>query len=353
MHSSSASGDRSCFVHAGTHKTGTTAIQRFLAGNRQQLAAAGLYYPHSGLLSDQLPGHHNVAFELCGDERFDPAAGTLADVTRELARAAPPRVCLSSEVFQYLHADHAGLVTLRDALAATGYRGVIVLYVRAQDDYLESLYAELVKHGLQLPFTDVLEAVMRSAVIRHDRVWAFRFDYMTLANRFAAVFGAGAVTVRHYRHGGSADTIVRDFLGATAAAPAAVVGAEPAAYENARLTTGGVIAQLFANTAADAHDERIAAAGAELVGRYPREAAEPFRPLAPAERARVAARFADDNARLAQRWPAAAGIARRRPAEVETERARGARSLFEFAESSRRTYAAAAGGFRFDSASHG
>ena len=180
----------------------------------------------------------------------------------------------------------------------------------------------------------------------------FRFEYTKLASRFATVFGADAVIVRAYRDNGSPDAIVRDFLGAIAAPPA-VAGDEPAAYENVRLTTGGVIAQLFCNTAADAHDDRIAAAGAELVARYPREAAEPFRPLAPAERARVAARFAEDNARLAQRWPAAAGIAHARTTELEPERARAARQLFEFAEGSRRAYAAAAGGFRSDSASGG
>ncbi|HWT06791.1 MAG TPA: hypothetical protein VN224_13600, partial [Xanthomonadales bacterium] len=112
-------------------------------------------------------------------------------------------------------------------------------------------------------------------------------------------------------------------------------------------------AELFRNTAADVQDDRVAAAGADLVGRYPCEAGEPFRPLAPGDRGRVAARFADDNALLARRWPAAAGLAPRRPTELEPEGARAARRLFEYAETLRRTYAAAAGGLRSGSASRG
>jgi hypothetical protein len=349
----SRAGDRVCFVHVGTHKTGTTAIQRFLAANEAALAAAGTAYPRAGRVSPAYPGHHNLAHELYGDARFDASLGTLRDVVAEVAGAQ--RVCLSSEDFEYLHARPALLVALRDALAAAGLRPAIVVYVRAQADYLESLYAELVKHGLLLPFSYILDAAMSRGVVHHDDVWTFRFDYTALADRFASVFGPGATFVRHYRDDGSGGSLVRDFCGAIGiAAPAEPAADEaPAVYDNPRLTTGGVVAQLFRNTAADLGDDRVAAAGADLVARHPREAGVPFRPLAPADRARVAARFAGDNARLAQRWPAAAGLAARRPTELEPESARRARAFFERAEALRRTYAAAGGALRSGSASSG
>jgi hypothetical protein len=355
MHLRRETGERTCFVHVGAHKTGTTAIQRFLAGNRDVLAHAGLSYPQSGRLSAQLPGHHNVAFELTGDPQFDRARGTLGDVTRELAGVQPRHACISSEVFQYLHVDDAGLVALRDALASAGFRPRIVLYVRAQDEYLESLYAELAKHGLLLSFADFTGTVMGHGIVRYGRGWAFRFDYTKLADRFASVFGADAMIVRNYDDGGCAGSLVRDFLaavGVTDPAAADAAGAQ-AAYENQRLTTGGIIDRLFRNAAADLRDDRIAAAGADLVARYPREAGAPFRPLSPGERARVTARFADDNERLARRWPAAAGIARRHPTVLEAESARDARRLFEHAEALRRTFAEAAGASRSGGASGG
>ncbi|MDN5849769.1 MAG: hypothetical protein L0H63_09065, partial [Nitrococcus sp.] len=37
-----------CLLHIGTEKTGTSTIQRFLAANRQALAAEGVLYPTCG-----------------------------------------------------------------------------------------------------------------------------------------------------------------------------------------------------------------------------------------------------------------------------------------------------------------
>ena len=332
--------ERSCFIHVGTHKTGTTAIQRFLAANRERLALDGLYYPSAGLLSDQLPGHHIVASELAGDRLFDRAAGTLGGVVAEIARARPRAACLSSENFEYLHVRGTALSALRDAIVAIGYRPRIVLYVRPQHDYAESLYAELVKHGMQVPFASFLDDVVGDGVVRYDRGWTFRFDYTKLASGFADVFGPESVIVRAYRDDGSAGSIVQDFLGAIGFDGSSAGGAEPV-YENMRLTTGGVIGQLFRNTAADLDDARIGAAGADLVARHARDASEPFHPLSARAGARFSARFAGDNARLVERWTAASDIAdRRRAIRLEPERSQSARRLFEHAESVRARYVA-------------
>jgi hypothetical protein len=332
--------ERSCFVHVGTHKTGTTAIQRFLADNQERLAGAGLYYPRTGWPSSALPGHHVVASELAGDRLVDRAGGTLDDAVAEFARARARIACLSSENFEYLHVRDDALVRLRDAIAATGYRPRIVLYVRTQQDYAESLYAELVKHGLAVPFRSFLDEIVANGVVRYDRAWTFRFDYLELASRFANVFGPESVIVRAYRDDGSAHSIVRDFLAAVGFDGAPVDGFEPA-YENVRLTTGGVITQLFRNAADVVGDPRIAGAGTDLVTRHARDASEPFHPLTSRDRARLSARFAGDNARLIERWPAAAGIAdRRRATRLEAEPAQSARRLFEYAESVRGRFVA-------------
>jgi hypothetical protein len=331
------SGDRVCYVHAGTHKTGTTAIQRFLADNRERLATEGLYYPRAGWLNSSLPGHHNVVSELAGDRR----AGTLGAVATEIARAAPRIACLSSENFEYLHVRSDALVALRDAIVAIGYQPRIVLYVRPQHEYLESLYAELAKHGMQRSFASVLGDVLGEGVVRYHGTWAFRFDYAKLASRFADVFGADAVIVRTYRDDGAAASIVRDFLDAIGFQTAAS-GVEYR-YENVRLTTGGVIDQLFRTAAANLDDGRIAAAGTALLARHGEDASEPFAPLTPRDRARLSARFAADGARLVARWPAAAGIAdRRRAIRLESDGAQSARRLFERAEIVRAAYIAGA-----------
>ena len=214
---------------------------------------------------------------------------------------------MSSEAFEYLHVREDALVALRDAIAGLGYRPRIVLYVRAQDDYAESLYTELVKHGSTTSFAEFLDGVIAHGIVRYGPGGAYRFDYTKLAERFASVFGADAVIVRRYRDAGTAGALVADFFDAVGVA--APTAGQPAVYDNFRLTTGGVIRQLFANTAAHLRDDRLTEAGAELVARFADEAGAPFRPLRSVDRARVTARFADDNAQLGRRWPAAADLA--------------------------------------------
>jgi hypothetical protein len=202
------------------------------------------------------------------------------------------------------------------------------------------LYAELVKHGLQVPFASFLDEVVADGVVRYERAWTFRFDYTKLASRFANVFGPESVIVRAYRDDGSAGSIVDDFLVAIGFGGASARYAQ-AGYENGRLTTGAVIGQLFRNVAADLDDARIGAAGADLVARHVHDASEPFHPLSARAGARLSARFAGDNACLVERWAAAADVAdRRRAIRLESERAQSARRFFEHAETVRSRYLA-------------
>jgi hypothetical protein len=332
-----------CFVHVGIHKTGTTAIQRFFAANRQQLACEGVYYPRAGRWTPDNRGHHNVAFELTGHPRFERSAGTLADVMREIARVRPARACLSSEVFGYLHKDEHALAVLRDAIAAIGYHPRIIVYLRAQDGYAESLYAEAAKHDMTLPFASYFDDVIRQGVLIRPRSTlrprrASRFEYGELIEPFSRVFGNEAMTVRGYRDTGRPETLLLDFLNAVGVAtrlPTSTV-VEGAAYDNRRLTTGGVITRLFANTAALRGDDELAAIGSDLVARYGDDASWPFMPLAPLERERIATRFADDNARIVRQWDVdAETFDVHRNAGADSEPARRARDLFVRAEAIR------------------
>jgi hypothetical protein len=88
-------------VHIGTHKTGTKSLQSMLGHHSTWFADQGLYYPVTGRLQDG--GHHNIAWQLCGDFRFDPANGSLYDLVGELDRRRPPNVFLSSEDFESLY----------------------------------------------------------------------------------------------------------------------------------------------------------------------------------------------------------------------------------------------------------
>ncbi len=184
-----------CYVHIGTHKTGTTSIQHILTANEDRFATFGILIPRAGR-AERAGGHHNLAWELNGDSRFDPDCGTFADVLREIERTGSNRVCLSSEDFEYL--DAAALQTLADGLRAVGYRPVIIVYLRPQSGYIESLYVELVKHGLTESFDRYLADIITAGEVRFNERWRFQFDYEELVRDLTAVFGAAHILARRY-----------------------------------------------------------------------------------------------------------------------------------------------------------
>jgi hypothetical protein len=185
---------RIAVMHIGTHKTGTTSLQTMIARNETHFVDQGLFYPTVGRVGD---GHHNLAWELNGDERYDPAVGSFADLTSELRQTEPRAVLLSSEGFEYLHLRPENLRNFRRRLTRLGYKTHVVVVLRQPSDYLESLYFELRKHGLEEEFDGFLaRALAEGGVV--FRGWDFRVNYKQLVQSFAAVFGRRAVHVLRY-----------------------------------------------------------------------------------------------------------------------------------------------------------
>lgn len=61
---------RTCFVHIGTHKTGTTSLQVALNRHCTELDGQYYLYPRTGRPTMAPDGHHNIAWEIAGDWRF-------------------------------------------------------------------------------------------------------------------------------------------------------------------------------------------------------------------------------------------------------------------------------------------
>jgi hypothetical protein len=309
-------GPRVCFVHVGAPKTGSTAIQHFLAGNAAALASAGAYYPRAGRCSWR-PGHHNVADELRGAPTFDAQLGTLADFCAELDGASASRAILSAEDLIFAHERADAFATLRDALAAIGYRTKVVLYVRAHDEYVESTYSEAVRQGMTPPFGRYVDDVIRHGGM-NDPAWAFPYEFARLADGFASMFGRDDVIVRGYRHGEQRSWLIRDFLHAVGLEQVVDenLASWPERDENTRLTTGEVLRRVAASIAANLRAPEIGVMCADLLARYPDDAELRFAALTPVERERIAARFAGDAECLVRAWGVdAATFERARPAD--------------------------------------
>jgi len=196
---------RILFLHIGTHKTGTTSLQAMVAAHPAHFESQGLYYPRTGRAGW---GHHNIAWQLTGDERFDPRAGTLADLLDELRTADPSAVLVSSEDFEYLYRAPGQLSRLRRALDDLGYAVRIVVTLRRQSDYVESLYAELLKHGLKADLDTFVSDALAQGGVSHG-TWEFRLIYDQLLDAFADVFGEDSVRAIPYDPDDSAGPLLR------------------------------------------------------------------------------------------------------------------------------------------------
>ena len=208
---------RVCYVHIGTHKTGTSSVQAMLSMNKALLAQAGIHVLSAArpvhLLSAEHIGNHNLAWELNGDTRFDPNSGALEDTLKEL-ESAPERVAvISSEDFEYLGRDLRALERLRDALAAIDYQAKIIVYLRNRADYAISLYLTLLYFLFSDPFESYIEAILRDGACIYRNTWIFQFFYSRLLDAFSQSFGAENLIARVYDGERDPLDLIHDFIG--------------------------------------------------------------------------------------------------------------------------------------------
>lgn len=217
---------RVCFLHIGTHKTGTTSVQTLLRSNEQCLERNGIFIPRSGLWPGS-GGHHNLAWELNRESRFNPALGTWRDVIGEIRSHDPRVVCISSEDFAKLHREPDTLCRMRQELNSIGYQVKIVVYLRPQADYIEALYVELVKDGVELVkygaeplkygkqvrgFREYSAEILRSGAFALRVGGTADFDYRELLDTFANAFGKDSMVVRPYQGNRESEYLLNDFI---------------------------------------------------------------------------------------------------------------------------------------------
>ncbi len=137
------------YIHIGQHKTGTTFLQRCLANNQRKLAENGVYLPHTGRLSQDFASHHNLAFEIKKDIRFEKSYGTQKDFFTELENTKSKKIIISSEDFGLCLSHNSMLLrflNFRSTLIKMGFMIVWIVYLRNPVAYANSLYAEYVKN---------------------------------------------------------------------------------------------------------------------------------------------------------------------------------------------------------------
>ncbi|MCW2307247.1 hypothetical protein [Rhodobium gokarnense] len=131
---------RRCIIHVGTHKTGSTSLQRFFAANGRRLMRAGILYPLAGGEA----AHHNLFRDAAGKRVRGLKPTTLDRLTRRLKRWDGVAL-VSSELFSTFSAGDDGPERIVRAIRAAGFAPEIVLFVRPQARLFNSLYTQRVK----------------------------------------------------------------------------------------------------------------------------------------------------------------------------------------------------------------
>ena len=125
-------------IHAGTYKTGSSAIQLYLvrAGHYRELGGAA--YPTTGrALGIQ---HGNLTAELRQGSAFLPDRGGWDQLLREIVEGDAETTIVSSEHFANLTAEQLAEIGRRTA--AAGVRVRWVHYVREQAGFYNAFYVE-------------------------------------------------------------------------------------------------------------------------------------------------------------------------------------------------------------------
>ena len=207
------------YLHIGTPKTGTSAIQAFLTDNSEYLYSKGLYYPKPDLSFEDILGMDSTSSVI-----QDCATG---DVTKyRLSAGNASR--FAKLKYEYIYGYYALLCSKpvsenKDILLSSEFywssiddkteyferisqlpiRIKVIVYLRRQDEYLSSVVNQQVK-GLARDFT-----IKYPDCLKYGIELLGNPNYLEELEKIAGVIGRENIIVRRY---GKGVDVVRDFL---------------------------------------------------------------------------------------------------------------------------------------------
>ncbi len=193
---------RTLYLHVGTPKTGTTALQHYLRDNREFLRQRSVIIPNSTRVN-------NEEFSLMVRDRDDQS---LRAYLKQFAAIAPEgKFVLSCELLYSMPLHYWWIDYARGDRSTQDYDAGS--YITEKRDYLLYLQRILQPHFDEIKIVVVLrrqDRFLNSAYIEgvqfcvsmakeeYARLFAFECDYLANVNLFAEVFGKQAVLVESY-----------------------------------------------------------------------------------------------------------------------------------------------------------
>jgi hypothetical protein len=183
------------FLHIGTHKTGSSSIQKVMSAKRDVLAQHGFYYPADGAyyldseFSQSLAAHALLKRHpsYISHIKFDQEK-CLAELERDINKTTLSNIIVSSEHFSLAQTVEE-MQLMHDYFYSFVDSVTVIIYLRRQDLRLESSWSQRVKTG---DITLSFEAYVREHMC--DPVW----DYYQYLNLLTNIFGKHSVIVRPF-----------------------------------------------------------------------------------------------------------------------------------------------------------
>jgi hypothetical protein len=187
---------RKLILHVGRHKTGTTSLQRFLSLNdRLLLEKHSILYAATGRSNN----YHHPVFRSLFEKGNYLDQRLISELKKEFDESNADTLLLSSEMLSRPGVSREKLQIIKSAFQ--DFSIDVIIYLRRQDDFLESAYAERVKQGI-CSFPQDIHSL--------DEILAL--DYYEFIKRYTSVFGEGNVGVRVFSKSRNF-RIFQDFLG--------------------------------------------------------------------------------------------------------------------------------------------
>ena len=186
--------ERRLVIHAGFHKSGTTALQEAFDAQSEELKAAGIIYPNIGRKA-----HHRIAWALTGKSwGWSKRGGEKTSrrhwnqLAKSINGSKAETILISSEFFSELNGD-----AIRTIFSEIKGRKVEVIFtVRPLVKLLSSSYQQYLKYGIKADYTTWLHSVLdnpgESKI--NPTFWMRHFHGRVVA-RWVDVLGASNVTV--------------------------------------------------------------------------------------------------------------------------------------------------------------
>ncbi len=200
------------YIHIGTPKTGTTALQSFLAKNRKVLKAHGAVFPDFGLIYKGVAKNRNAHFLVASKKPFKTKEMKVCLARLKELSGKYEKLLISDESVWtfYGHPDVEAKPfweTLKKKLDSLGISLKVIVYLRRQDQYAYSYYAQKIKEAEEI-------RVFRDYMLVDGPARA-RLDYAKELDIIAGAVGKENLIVRRYDRGGFSGkdgTIQSDFL---------------------------------------------------------------------------------------------------------------------------------------------